>query len=321
MVRRPSRFLLARVAIGEAGGDRPGAGVPRLLLIGRQTWRVSWKFDESGSVQAISVTIIGHGSVGSRRPDKVGITEFPCFSPSVSSEDVGFLASTLRISGKKRQIVAAPTAWQSKPPSGLVLATLWWLGPRRTGQNQDWTCIQTLFEDDHVHMALIVAADGRLLTTIERSDITTASSSYNTVAELGTLVNRTVGPSDALDSATVALQRNGRRRLAVVDDSGRLLGLLCLKRETEPVTARMKASVGGHTAMWPRKSGLPRPSRSVPVRSRVSSSTARQPTTDRVTDGPLTFRIAAARSRRRASSLPYGSLTTVGTRTGFRASS
>ena len=67
--------------------------------------------------------------------------------------------------------------------------------PKTHGPESGLDVIQTLFEDDHVHMALIVAADGRLLTTIERSDITTASSSYNTVAELGTLVNRTVGPS------------------------------------------------------------------------------------------------------------------------------
>ena len=103
--------------------------------------------------------------------------------------------------------------------------------PKTHGPESGLDEIQTLFEDDHVHMALIVAADGRLLTTIERSDITTVSLSYTTVAELGTLVNRTVAPSDALDSATAALQRNGRRRLAVVDDSGRLLGLLCLKRD------------------------------------------------------------------------------------------
>ena len=34
--------------------------------------------------------------------------------------------------------------------------------------------IRRLLDDDHVHMALIVAVDGRLLTTIERDDLSEA---------------------------------------------------------------------------------------------------------------------------------------------------
>ena len=91
--------------------------------------------------------------------------------------------------------------------------------------------IRLLFDDDHVHIALVVAADGRLITTIERTDLATAIPSSTPGVELGTLVGRTVGPSCPLDAATAALVRDGRRRLAVVDHSGRLLGLLCLKRD------------------------------------------------------------------------------------------
>ncbi len=90
--------------------------------------------------------------------------------------------------------------------------------------------IRSFFEDDHVHMALVVAADGRLLTTIERSDLGDAKLKSAPVKELGTLVGRTVGPSEVLDIVTAALLREGRRRLAVIDEAGRLLGLLCLKR-------------------------------------------------------------------------------------------
>lgn len=88
-----------------------------------------------------------------------------------------------------------------------------------------------LFEHDHVHMALIVAPNGRLVTTIERPDLTAATSSSTPVAKLGTLIGRTVGPADPLGAATATLLRERRRRLAVVDDSGRLLGLLCLKKD------------------------------------------------------------------------------------------
>jgi CBS domain-containing protein len=88
-----------------------------------------------------------------------------------------------------------------------------------------------LFEDDHVRLALIVAADGHLVTTIEREDLLRASSMFAPVAELGTLASRTARPSDSLALAIATLARKRRRRLAVVDDGGRLIGLLCLKRD------------------------------------------------------------------------------------------
>lgn len=91
--------------------------------------------------------------------------------------------------------------------------------------------IRALFEDDHVLMALIVAADGRLLTTIDRTDLLAAGSGSTPVSQLGTLAGRTVGPSTNLSSATAKLLRDGKRRLAVVDGHGRLVGLLCLKRD------------------------------------------------------------------------------------------
>ena len=91
--------------------------------------------------------------------------------------------------------------------------------------------IRELFEDDHVRMALIVGSDGRLLTTIERPDLPMAASGSPPATELGTLVGRTVRPSTLLSSATATLLRERKRRLAVVDDRGRLVGLLCLKRD------------------------------------------------------------------------------------------
>jgi len=47
----------------------------------------------------------------------------------------------------------------------------------------------------------------------------------------GPLGGRTAGPADPLGAAAATLLQEGRRRLAVVDDSSRLLGLLCLKRD------------------------------------------------------------------------------------------
>ncbi len=89
-------------------------------------------------------------------------------------------------------------------------------GPERQPQT-----IRQFFEDDNVHMALVVAADGRLVTTIERSDLAEATPGPRRAAELGTLVGRTVAPSQAVAAARETLVREGRRRLAVVDASGR----------------------------------------------------------------------------------------------------
>ena len=86
-----------------------------------------------------------------------------------------------------------------------------------------------LLADDHVHMALVVAEDHRLVTTIERSDLCAAPADAPLIA-LGTLTGRVVSPECPLGEATAAMVGTGRRRLAVVDQDGRLLGLLCLKR-------------------------------------------------------------------------------------------
>jgi hypothetical protein len=89
--------------------------------------------------------------------------------------------------------------------------------------------IRALFGDVHVHMALIVTPGGWLVTTIERSDLPVASLGAIAAGQLGTLTGRIASPDDDLEAATAALMRDGRRRLAVVDCSGRLLGLLCRK--------------------------------------------------------------------------------------------
>ena len=90
--------------------------------------------------------------------------------------------------------------------------------------------IRRLLDDDHVHMALIVAVDGRLLTTIERDDLSEAIPGSVPACHLGTIASRVIGPQQSLEYAMTALKRGRRRRLAVIDNSGRLLGLLCLKR-------------------------------------------------------------------------------------------
>jgi hypothetical protein len=77
---------------------------------------------------------------------------------------------------------------------------------------------------------LVVDPRGRLLTCVERGDVPAAVSGSAAATDFGTLAGRTVDPSVPLQEATAALVSSGRRRLAVVDGRGRLLGLLCRKR-------------------------------------------------------------------------------------------
>jgi CBS domain-containing protein len=123
--------------------------------------------------------------------------------------------------------------------------------PKTHGAGSRLAQVRALFQDDHVHMVLIVAIDGLLITTIERPDLDGALPGSVLARELGTLAGRTAGPADPLDAATAALVRKRRRRLAVVDDSGRLVGLLCLKKDgigycsDEGIRERAQPAAGG----------------------------------------------------------------------------
>ena len=114
--------------------------------------------------------------------------------------------------------------------------------------------VRGFFAEDHVHMALIVAEDGRLLTTIERPDMAAGTSSSPPVTKLGKLAGRITRPAEPLASATALLRAEGRRRLAVVDHDGRLIGLLCLKKDgsgycsNEGVQARARERQTSHAA-------------------------------------------------------------------------
>jgi CBS-domain-containing membrane protein len=103
--------------------------------------------------------------------------------------------------------------------------------PKTYGAETPLEAVQALFEDDHVHMVLIVGADGHLLTAIERDDLAELVQASSLAREAGALAGRTISPYQSLKHAKAILKRAERRRLAVVDGSGRLIGLLCLKRD------------------------------------------------------------------------------------------
>jgi CBS domain-containing protein len=83
--------------------------------------------------------------------------------------------------------------------------------------------------DDHVHM-LLLTADGRLLGTLVARDLPASAADDAPASGYATLDGRTVPPHLPAEDARQLLLATGQRRRAVLDDSGRLLGLLCLKR-------------------------------------------------------------------------------------------
>jgi CBS domain-containing protein len=114
-------------------------------------------------------------------------------------------------------------------PPGLTVADVMLRIPKVHPPSATVADMHALFADDHVHAALVVDGE-RLVAVIERADLVGAQFVDQTAAGLGCLADRTVSPSAGLPQAYRQLRDGGRRRLAVVDSRGRLVGLLCLKQ-------------------------------------------------------------------------------------------
>lgn len=101
---------------------------------------------------------------------------------------------------------------------------------------------RAFFTDDHVH-ALLLVRDGVLVAVVERDDLAGVPDSARARA-VGSLAGRVIGPDEDLEATRLVMAAQHRRRLAVVDQRGLLLGLLCLKRHgrgfcsSEDVAAR-----------------------------------------------------------------------------------
>jgi hypothetical protein len=87
---------------------------------------------------------------------------------------------------------------------------------------------RTIFSDDHVQAVLVVDG-GTLVAVVERNDLAGATPDAPALG-VGCLTGRTVEAHADLDHTWRLMTAGRRRRLAVVDRQGILLGLLCLKR-------------------------------------------------------------------------------------------
>jgi CBS domain-containing protein len=101
--------------------------------------------------------------------------------------------------------------------------------PKLCGPGTTVADARRMFDDDHLHCLLVVAADGSLLAVVDRADLRDAEPSQAAVVT-GRVAERVIGPGGDAEAVRRQMVARGWRRLAVVDERGRLLGLLCLKR-------------------------------------------------------------------------------------------
>ena len=100
--------------------------------------------------------------------------------------------------------------------------------------------VRAQLRDDHVHMVLLVSASAHDVTpdhghrhlagTLVRGDVPKNLADDEPALLHAILADRTVHPDARVSEVRHRLARGGERRLAVVDDDGDLVGLLCLKR-------------------------------------------------------------------------------------------
>ncbi|ALE86448.1 CBS domain-containing protein [Pseudonocardia sp. HH130629-09] len=122
----------------------------------------------------------------------------------------------------------APNTAPSTAPDRVRVAAAMHTFPKTCGPATTVAQAWAAFERPKVH-SLLVLDTGRLLAVVDRADLIGAVPD-RPVAPLGTLDGRVARAGDDLASTWAAMADAGRRRVAVVDGSGCLLGLLCLKR-------------------------------------------------------------------------------------------
>lgn len=116
------------------------------------------------------------------------------------------------------------------PDSGAVARDLALLRPKVKGAHVTIGEVRAQFEDDHVHMVLLVDHAGRLLGTCVRTDLPPNGRDDARALEHAVMEGRTVDEDEPMANVWTRLGRQGVRRLAVVQREGTLVGLICLNR-------------------------------------------------------------------------------------------
>ena len=135
------------------------------------------------------------------------------------------------------------------PSAGLTVADVMITRPKSLRSDASLGEVRAVFEDDHVVMVLLTE-DGVLRGALLRGDLPDDAAPSAPARPFSSTTGRTVDPAESADAVFRWLLERGRRRLAVVDAGGRLLGLVCLKRRRTGfcsdagVAARVRARAG-----------------------------------------------------------------------------
>lgn len=127
--------------------------------------------------------------------------------------------------------------------AGTVVADTMLPTPTVLGPAATVADVRTFFLRERVHLAIVAADDGTVLTTLVREDVAGVDDTASAV-DVGRWHDRWVAPGESVEPVRERMVRDGVRRLVVVDEDRRLLGLLCLKRRltgfcsTDDVAAR-----------------------------------------------------------------------------------
>ena len=125
----------------------------------------------------------------------------------------------------------SPNVPAADPPlTGLTVEDVMVTAPKTLPPTATVADARAFFADDHLHMALITRR-GRLLGTLVRADLAELGDDAAPALSRSRLDGRWVNLHEAAEDVRVRLIRHGQRRLAVVDDTGLLAGLVCLKRK------------------------------------------------------------------------------------------
>jgi CBS domain-containing protein len=125
--------------------------------------------------------------------------------------------------------VAPPPRAGGVAVAGPTVADVMIGRPKTLPSDASVAAARAVLADDHVVLVLLTE-DGVLRGTLLREDLPDTAPGPAPALPLSRLTGRTVAPGAPLADVHELLVRTGRRRLAVVDEEGRLLGLVCLKR-------------------------------------------------------------------------------------------
>jgi len=125
----------------------------------------------------------------------------------------------------------APTCWErTRDDDELKVAAVMVTIPKAMPVTLTVGQAVEAFANSHVHM-LLLTEDGVLKGAVQREDLDARTPPTAPAVDFAHLEERTVAPERPVSEVLARMKQHGQRRLAVIDVDGRLLGLLCLKRD------------------------------------------------------------------------------------------